>query len=102
MPSETLSHGPARSYESLVEAVLVAFESAGLSAGGFIDLHTRLDALEIDDVDLLDLAEMVAEDLGERGLAHLDGSELAECETVGDFVLLLAVAAGLDRSKGES
>jgi hypothetical protein len=96
MPSETLSHGPARSYASLQEAVLQAFEAAGKPAGfAEVTTETRLDAIGIDELDFYDLIESVAEDLGERGMAAIDGSELAECETIGDVVELLAGAVGL-------
>lgn len=97
MPSETLSYGPGRSYASLVEAVLQALEASarGWSAAG-VDLDTRIDALEIDDLDLMDIVETVAEELGERGLAVVDGSEISECETVGDLVAVLARAAGVE------
>ncbi len=97
MPSETLSHGPARSYSTLVEAVLEAIdELVGGRNSPPVTLDAPLDELGIDDLDLLDVIETVTEDLGERGIAAIDGSELSDCKTVGDFVALLAKAARIE------
>ncbi len=119
MPSETLSHGPWRSYSSLEEAVLSAIESAIAGSDGFADeamtvppdaldevgttatagrvtLSTRLEELGLDEIDLLEIVDSVVEELGERGVAPLDGSELVECETVGDLVSVIAASIGLE------
>ncbi len=119
MPSETLSHGPWRSYSSLEEAVVFAIESAiagrdgyageattaapgALGEGGTtsttrrVTLSTRLEELGLDEIDLLEIVDSVVEELGERGIAPLDGSELGECETVGDLVSVIAASIGLE------
>lgn len=103
MPAETHSVGPARSYEAVKETVRQAVErylaercgvgageaDADVSAVGSLD-NLELAALGLDDLDLAELVEIVADETAERGIAEVDELELMECKTVGDLVELLA------------
>lgn len=105
VPAETHSVGPARSYEAVKETVRQAVErylaerrgvgtgdaDADVSAGGVLD-DVELAELGLDDLDLAELVEIVAEETAERGIAEVDELELMECKTVGDLVELLASA----------
>lgn len=97
MPAETHSHGPARSSENVRETLqailerLPAFETA--SAGKELE-EIKLADLGLDDLDVIDLVETLAEEVGERGLMAVDEVSLMECDTVGELLGLLGTALG--------
>jgi hypothetical protein len=97
VPAETHSHGPARSSESVRETLqailerLPAFETA--SAGKELE-EIKLAELGLDDLDVIDLVETLAEEVGERGLMSVDEVSLMECDTVGELLGLLGTALG--------
>ena len=104
MPAETHSHGRSLDPDEVRALVL---DRVSEVLGGDPDelaLDARLrDDLGADDLTLLDLVELLEDELGERTVGfRLDDDDLAELETVGDLVDLVAASLGFDASDSTS
>ena len=87
MPAETHTHRAPLDRAAVSELIRDRLaELLGLEQGSVAETD-RLDALGVDDIVLVDLAELLEDELGERTIGfHIDDEDLQELETVRDAI----------------